>query len=197
VNAPAVGSADLPGHVASAARQFAEVLFWALRPAMPTASSSPQAGFSGGRSGAEPLARPFWNRGSSYRGGRRYSMTMEGTTAATPGGKYRARPGRSACVIASLKDLHGPAAGTVTLPLRLYWSGPSPVFDLGDGWDLEWLYETVLVEAIDADELAAYLNEDLLIRQWPGLYLPKGVRRAWEERHPVLARRRAAAVAAA
>ena len=38
------------------------------------------------------------------------------------------------------------------------------------------------------------LNGELLIAVWPELLLPKGLRRAWEERHPAL---RAARLAAA
>jgi hypothetical protein len=47
------------------------------------------------------------------------------------------------------------------------------------------MYQIVLREASRAEDLA-YLNEDMLIALWPGLFLPKGVRQAWEERHPAL-----------
>jgi hypothetical protein len=30
------------------------------------------------------------------------------------------------------------------------------------------------------------LNADLLAAIWPDLFLPKGIRRAWEEHHPEL-----------
>ena len=46
--------------------------------------------------------------------------------------RYQARPGRRAIVVTDLADLRGPVRGTVMLPLWLCWSGPSPVFDLGD-----------------------------------------------------------------
>ena len=59
----------------------------------------------------------------------------------------------------------------------------------------EWLYRTVLREAISPDELAEFLDADTLVALWPDLYLPRGVRRAWEERHPRL--REASAAAAA
>jgi hypothetical protein len=39
--------------------------------------------------------------------------------------------GRRVIVVTDLASLRGPSRGTVELPLRLYWSGPSPVFDLG------------------------------------------------------------------
>jgi hypothetical protein len=89
-------------------------------------------------------------------------------------------------VASSLADLRGPVTGTVELPLRLYWSPPGRAFDLDDPADLRSVYETVLGEAIHAEELG-YLNGDTLIGVWRDLYLPKGVRQAWQERHPVLA----------
>jgi hypothetical protein len=57
----------------------------------------------------------------------------------------------------------------------------------------QWLYETVLREASRPEDLTAYLNGDTLIALWPHLYLPRGVRQAWEDRHSVL---RATATAA-
>jgi hypothetical protein len=114
-----------------------------------------------------------------------------------PGGRpERAgrRPGRPALVIASLDDLSGPARGTVELPLWLFWSRPDRTFDLSDTELRRWLYEIVLREAGRAEDLAAYLDRDSLIALWPGLYLPRGVRQAWEDRHPAL---RAAAASAA
>ena len=77
------------------------------------------------------------------------------------------------------------------MPLRLFWSGPDRTFDLGDPADLRSLYEIVLGEAVHAEELA-YLNGEKLAEVWRNLFLPKGVRRAWEEQHPAL---RAAAAA--
>ena len=49
-----------------------------------------------------------------------------------------------------------------------------------------WYYETVLREASRPADLTAYLDADTLVGLWPDLYLPKGVRRAWEEQHPAL-----------
>ena len=46
--------------------------------------------------------------------------------------QYLARPGRRVIVVTDLASLRGPSRGTVELPLRLYWSGPSPVFDLAE-----------------------------------------------------------------
>jgi hypothetical protein len=56
-----------------------------------------------------------------------------------------------------------------------------------------WLYQTVLREASRPEDLAAYLDGGTLIALWPDLYLPEGVRQAWEDKHPALR----AAVAAA
>jgi hypothetical protein len=95
-------------------------------------------------------------------------------------------------VAASLADLHGPVAGKVTLPLRLYWSSPGRVFDLDDRDLLQAMYEIVLGEAIRESEFADWLDCERLAAVWADLYLPRGVRRAWEERHPQL---RAAAAA--
>jgi hypothetical protein len=108
--------------------------------------------------------------------------------------RYESRPGRRAVVAASLADLQGPTQGTVELPLWLFWGSPGHTFDLGVPDMRRWLYQTVLREASRPEDLAAYLDGGTLIALWPDLYLPKGVRQAWEDQHPAL---RAAAAAAA
>ena len=112
----------------------------------------------------------------------------------TPRARYQSRPGRRAVVAASLSDLRGPSEGTVELPLRLFWSSPDRTFDLSVPFMLKSMYETVLGEASRPEDLTTYLDGDTLVALWPELYLPKGVRRAWEDRYPVL---RPAAVPAA
>jgi prevent-host-death family protein len=107
---------------------------------------------------------------------------------------YQARPGRPALVAASLADLRGPARGVAELPLRLFWSAPGHAFDLDKPSMVQAMYEAVLREASRPEDLTSYLNGDLLVAVWPELYLPKGLRRAWEDRHPAL---RAARLAAA
>ena len=107
--------------------------------------------------------------------------------------RYQARPGRSAIVAGSLADLRGPAEGTVELPLRLFWSRPDRRFDLSKPHMRQWLYETVLREASRLDDLTTYLNVDTLIAIWPDLFLPRGVRQAWEDQHPALQAATAAA----
>lgn len=107
--------------------------------------------------------------------------------------QYPARPGRRVIVVTDLADLRGPAHGTVTLPLWLYWSPPGRVFDLDDPYMLRSMYQTMLGEAARPEDLTSHLDRDALIAVWPDLYLPKGVRRAWEEHHPVLRAARASA----
>jgi hypothetical protein len=103
--------------------------------------------------------------------------------------QYQARPGRRAVVITDLADLRGPGAGKAILPLRLYWSPPGRVFDLGEPWMLKEMYETVLTEAIRGEDLVTWLNGPRLVETWHDLctVLPAGVRQGWEEIHPVLA----------
>lgn len=96
-----------------------------------------------------------------------------------------ARPGRRAVVISDLAELHGPTCGVIVLPHRLFWQ-PGRAVDLDDPALLGWAYETVLREAVGVDELRRWLDASTLIRLWPDLFLPKGVRAAWEDRHPVL-----------
>jgi hypothetical protein len=48
------------------------------------------------------------------------------------------------------------------------------------------MYETVLREAARPDDLTTFLNRETLVKLWPSLHLPNGVRMAWEERHPLL-----------
>ena len=111
---------------------------------------------------------------------------MATVRAATSRERYQARPGRAACVAAELGELHGPVTGTVRLPLWLSWSQPDLEFDLGDPDMRRWLYQIVLREAASPADLDSYLDSDTLVALWPDLWLPPGVRRAWEDRHPVL-----------
>jgi hypothetical protein len=63
---------------------------------------------------------------------------------------------------------------------------PDRHIDLDDAFERRWLYEMVLREAIRYDELRTWLDGTTLCRLWPDLILPRGVRRAWEERHAAL-----------
>jgi len=156
-----------------------------------------------GKPGGEP-ARPDADHEleaavASLRSALRALETLAGQAdlpaeAAARGTAYQARPGRAALVAASLADLAGPDHGVVELPLRLFWSAPDRTFDLDQPSMLRALYETVLREASRPGDLTSYLNGDILVAVWPDLFLPKGVRRAWEDQHPEL---RAARLAAA
>jgi len=118
------------------------------------------------------------------------AVTRLAPLSAVPGpvfpSRYLARPGRRALVAASLDDLRGPAGGTVELPIWLFWH-PNRTFDLDDPAIRRWVYQIVLREASRPEDLTRYLNGETLRQLWPDLRLPKGVRRAWEERHPSLA----------
>ncbi|WFE40345.1 hypothetical protein [Micromonospora sp. WMMD998] len=105
---------------------------------------------------------------------------------------YEARPGRLAVVADDLNELTGPTTGIVELPHRLFWQ-PDRHVDLDQPGLLNWMYETVLTEAVHPDELRTWLHGVTLARLWSTLYLPGGVRRAWEERHPGLRARDVAA----
>lgn len=100
--------------------------------------------------------------------------------------QHQARPGRRAIVVTDLSSLRGPAEGTVDLALRLFWSSTDRRFDLDNPSTRRWLYQMVLREAARPSDLTDYLNRGVLVSSWSELRLPAGVRRAWEERHPVL-----------
>jgi len=100
--------------------------------------------------------------------------------------RHHARPGRRAIVVTDLGSLRGPADGQVELPLRLFWSSPDRTFNLDQPDTREWLYQIVLREASRPSDLTSLLNRDLLISLWPTMWLPPGIRQAWEELHPVL-----------
>jgi hypothetical protein len=105
---------------------------------------------------------------------------------------YQARPGRPAVVADSLTDLRGPTSGVIEPPLRLFWQ-PDRHVDLDNPAVRGWWYETVLREAVKPDDLRDWLDGATLTTLWPDLYLPRGVRAAWERRHPGLRGRSAAA----
>ena len=110
-------------------------------------------------------------------------MTVEQT--AELGAPPQARPGRRALVVTDLAALAGPVGGTVELPLRLFWC-PDRTFDLAEPGMLAWMYQTVLREATRPEDLTDFLDGTTLVALWPDLFLPRGVRAAWEEQHPAL-----------
>lgn len=85
----------------------------------------------------------------------------------------------------SLAALVGPVAGIIQLPLRLDWSERA-VFHLDDPAERNVMYERVIREATQPDDLHSYLNESVLRKVWRSLFLPREVRRSWELRFPDL-----------
>lgn len=83
-----------------------------------------------------------------------------------------------------LDELRGPSSGTVTRPSSVATSASS-VFNVDNRFDRAALYQLVVSEA-SRDDLAAYLNRDLLISDWSRLNLATDVRAAWEARFPEL-----------
>ncbi len=84
-----------------------------------------------------------------------------------------------------LTDLTGPSSGVVELPITIDW-GPRRRYDLGAEADRRIVYERVLREAADAEEVGRYVNGAILVDVWSRLWLPQRVRRAWEQRFPEL-----------
>jgi hypothetical protein len=125
--------------------------------------------------------------------GRAYPADMADRAAPAPV-RLTSRPGRLALVAPELAALRGPTGGVVELPHRLVWLPPQDRrFDLDDPFDRKRVYEIVLREAVGVDELTTWLDAALLRRLWPELYLPHGVRRAWELRFPELSGHQVAA----
>ena len=85
----------------------------------------------------------------------------------------------------SLDELHGPAAGTVTLPLRVRWVPGSRAYDVGEIGGARVVYQAVLAEGTVEDQ-RRYLNRGRLIELWPDLHLDQRVVDLWEGRFPEL-----------
>ena len=87
----------------------------------------------------------------------------------------------------ALDALSGPARGTVQLPPHVAWSGQT-AFDLDRPKPCMHMYRIVLAEG-QRDDVTAYLNQDLLISQWPVLrtLISRTVRDVWESAFPQLA----------
>lgn len=105
---------------------------------------------------------------------------------ADSGGPPAARYRRPYAVPEDLGLLQGPASGTVHLPTHLDWSGDA-VYDLDAPGRIVDLYRAVLIEAATPQDLYAYLDAAVLRRLWAMLWLPAQLRRAWEQKFPVLA----------
>jgi hypothetical protein len=64
-----------------------------------------------------------------------------------------------------MANFHGPTSGVVELPHRMFWQA----------------------------DRRFNLDDPFMLRLWPMLYLPHGVRRDWERQHPSLREARLAA----
>lgn len=83
----------------------------------------------------------------------------------------------------ALQELHAVLTGTVHLPNRLAWSGPTD-FVTTDDQGLRALYSTVIREASTAEDLATYLDAATLVRLWPTLMVGRDLEQAWSRRFP-------------
>ncbi|MEU5786606.1 hypothetical protein ABZ754_02605 [Micromonospora purpureochromogenes] len=87
----------------------------------------------------------------------------------------------------SLRLLAGPDQGTVTLPLRLSWSGLNE-FDVADPRQRLTLYRT-LMDCGQREDIIRYVNAALLRRDWPRIrrLTARRLIALWERRLPELA----------
>jgi hypothetical protein len=85
-----------------------------------------------------------------------------------------------------LEYLTGPDRGEVQPPPTLT-GALRRSYRLDDEHDVELLYRTVIREASTVDELARYLNADVLKECWSRMVLPPRCRTLWEQRFPELA----------
>lgn len=73
----------------------------------------------------------------------------------------------------------------MTLPEELSWTGRRE-YDLDDPADARVFYERVLIDAVTVEVIDRVVNGERLRVLWPALFLPRGVRAAWEARFPDL-----------
>ena len=99
---------------------------------------------------------------------------------ARPPDDYLPYSARKPYVVADrLDDLHGPTSGIVTLPRHLDWSGDAS-YNLDKPARLASMYKAVLNEAATVDDLNTWLDQPMLVRVWPSLWLPPRLRQLWE-----------------
>jgi hypothetical protein len=70
------------------------------------------------------------------------------------------------------------AHGIVSLPLNVFWGGPSKSWDQSNRHQRAQVYEIVLTEG-DDDDIRRFIDLDELIDLWPDLWRPPHVRLAW------------------
>jgi hypothetical protein len=93
---------------------------------------------------------------------------------------------RPIAVPGSWAELRGPSAGPISVPEELSWTGRRE-YDLDDSADARVFYERVLIDAVTVEVVDRVVNGERLRALWPELFLPRGVRAAWEARFPDLA----------
>jgi hypothetical protein len=69
-------------------------------------------------------------------------------------------------------------SGTVTLPARVFWSGPDRTWDLDNRRQQIQVYEIILTEGTEED-VRDFIDLDTLLDLWPDLWLSPHVRSAW------------------
>lgn len=110
-------------------------------------------------------------------------MTLSATLLGVTGRTYA--DNRPYLLPETLEELVGPVTGVVRLPLRLDWSERAE-FHLDDSAERNVMYERVIREATQAEDLRSFLNETVLYQVWRRLFLPARVRQSWEQRFPDL-----------
>ena len=131
--------------------------------------------------GLPGLVRPTMSKEPANRAGKRVDHQRGAVTEQRRYADHRPYPDPPA----RLADLNGPTSGVVELPITIDWV-PRRRYDLGTDADRRIVYERVLREAGDAEEVGRYVNGAVLIEVWPRLFLPRRVRQRWEERFPEL-----------
>lgn len=91
-------------------------------------------------------------------------------------------------IVDSLDELAGPAIGTITLPVDVYWSGLRDTFDVNDERQRRVAYQAALSNG-RRDHIVRFVNRDLLVQTWPLLALDSRVADLWADRFPEIAAR--------
>jgi hypothetical protein len=95
--------------------------------------------------------------------------------------------GASARIPESLSELQGPDSGTVSLPLRLAWSGLES-YDVSDPGQRLTMY-CLLLDCGQRYDIIEYVNAELLRHDWPRIrrLTSRRLIAIWERRLPDLA----------
>lgn len=87
----------------------------------------------------------------------------------------------------TLDELTGPTTGVVELPLHLDWSEQRR-YNLDDPRQLSLMYEVVLREAQNVEDLRRFVNGAALQAAWSRMFLPQRVRALWQAHFPALSK---------